>query len=115
MAAGLNTAGLELGDAGIAAGIAYVQLHSATPDATGSNECTSARQAVTCTHAGGVVTIPQTSFTGITASGSVVAVGYWSAATGGTFYGYNLLTGDQTANAAGEYTLNQSTITGSSS
>lgn len=115
MAEGLNSAGVELGAAAIATGIAYIQLHSDTPDSSGSNECSSARQAVTCTSASGVVTIPETDFTGVAASGAVKALGYWSAVTGGTFYGYNLLTGDQSANAAGEYTVNASTITGSSS
>lgn len=115
MAEGLNTAGIELGAVGIAAGITHIQVHSDTPDASGSNECSSSREAVTCTATNGVVTIPQTDFTGIAASGAVKALGYWSAATGGTFYGYNLLTGDQSANAAGEYTVNESTITGSAS
>ena len=115
MAAGIDSALIQLGAATIASNIAYIQLHSAVPSGAGSSECTSARQAVTCTSAGGVVTIPQTAFTGVAASGPVVALGYWSAATAGVFYGYNLLAGDQTANAAGQYTVNVSTITGSAS
>lgn len=115
MAEGLNTAGVQLGAVGIAAGIDYIQLHSATPSAGGSNECSSARKAVTCTAAGGVVTVPQTAFTGVAASGAVKFVGYWSALTGGIFLGYNTLSGDQTANASGEYTVSASTITGTSS
>ena len=117
MAEGLNSTGIQLGAPGIATGIAYIQLHSDTPNSSGSNECACDREAVTCTSASGVVTIPETDFTGGTANGAVKAVGYWSAATGGTFYGYNLIPSDddQSFNASGAYTVNESTITGSSS
>ena len=43
-----------------------------------------------------------------------MAVGFWSASTAGTFYGYYALTGDQTFNAAGEYTISSLSIPGSS-
>ena len=45
-------------------------------------------------------------FTGGASGGPAIRVGYWSASTGGTYYGGFLLTGDQTFNAAGEYTVN---------
>lgn len=38
----------------------------------------------------------------------------FSAATGGTFYGFDLLDGDETFNSAGSYELTALTITGSS-
>lgn len=115
MAAGLNTAGIELGAAGIAAGIDHISLHTATPDNTGSNLSSAGKVAVTCTASGGVVTIPQTNFTGGAASGPVNSVGYWGSG-GTTWLGYNAIsTGDTTFNAAGQYTVNTSTITGSAS
>lgn len=115
MAEGLNSAGIELGATAIASGIKYIQLHSATPSNSGSNECSSSRESISATSTAGVVNIPQTAFTGVAVSGPVGFLGYWSAATGGTFFGYNELAGDQNANASGEYTVNASTITGSSS
>ena len=113
MAAGLNTTGIQLGAPGIASGIDHISLHTATPDNTGSNLSAAGKMAVTCTSANGVVTIPQTAFTGGAPSGPVAAVGYWG--TGGTVWlGYDVPTGDTAFNAAGQYTVNQSTITGSS-
>ena len=113
MAAGLNTTGIQLGAAAIAAGVDHISLHTATPDGTGSNLSAAGKVAVTCTSASGVVTIPQTAFSGGAASGPVAAVGYWG--TGGTVWlGYDVPTGDTAFNAAGQYTVNQSTITGSS-
>lgn len=112
MAAGLDTAGIEAGAVAIAAAIDHISLHTATPDGTGSNLSSAGKVAVTCTASGGVVTIPSTNFTGGAASGPCIAVGYW---TGSTWLGYNLLTGDQAFNAAGQYTLNTSTITGTAS
>jgi hypothetical protein len=54
-------------------------------------------------------------FTGGTANGACIALGLWSASTGGTFYGYFLLTGDQTFDSSGNYDLQTITISGSSS
>jgi hypothetical protein len=54
-------------------------------------------------------------FTGGAASGAATHLGFWSAATTGTFYGWQALTGDQTFNAAGEYTVTGITITGTAS
>ena len=114
MAAGLNSAALHIGGAAIATAVAFVQIHTATPSSGGSNEATSARQAVTLTDTAGVISGGPVSFTGGAASGPAVALGYWSASSGGTFYGYDLLTGDQTFNAAGQYTVDTITLTGSS-
>jgi hypothetical protein len=111
---GLNTAALQIQGAAAAAAITNISLHSATPDASGSN-ATGSRKAVTASSTSGVITIPSTAFTGLPANGPVAAVGFWSASTGGTFLGYEPLTGDSTANAAGEYTVDSVTITGSAS
>lgn len=117
MAAGLNSAALQIGGAAIAAAITHLSLHTAAPDATGSSESAAARVAVTPTSAGGVITAGPAAFTGGVASGPVVAVGYWDAASAGNFLGYNLLDAgsDTTFNASGEYTVDSVTITGSAS
>lgn len=94
----------------------HVSLHTADPGATGLNESPAARQPVTwAAAANGDITISaQENFTGGAASGPATHVGLWSAVTGGTFYGGFALTGDQTFNAAGEYTLTSLAINGSS-
>ena len=114
MAEGLNTTGIEVGAAAIAADIDHISLHTDTPDGTGSNLSSAGKVSVTCTSSGGVVTIPETDFTGGETSGDVKAVGYWHGTS--TWRGYNLISsGDLAFNEAGEYTLNESTITGSAS
>ena len=54
-------------------------------------------------------------FTGLTANQAVSHVSYWSALTGGTFYGSAALTGDISANAAGAYTVTSVVETSSAS
>jgi hypothetical protein len=113
----INTSEVQVGAAAIAADIDHLTLHSAQPDATGSNRTTAAAQAVTPTSTGGVVSIGSTAFTGGTANGACTHVGFWHGDpnAGGTFRGYQALTGDQTFNAAGAYTVTAVTITGSAS
>jgi hypothetical protein len=113
----LNTAGIQLGAAAIAAGITFIQLHTAAPDATGNTNVTTAgRKACTLTATGGNISLSaQVAFTGGAANGPVTHVSYWSASTGGTYYGSQALTGDQTFNSAGEYTVTALTINGSAS
>lgn len=96
----------------------HMSLHSASPGTDGSNEIASggyARQAITWgTAANGDISITGTeSFSG-PASGACTHVGLWSASTGGTFRGGFALTGDQTFNAAGQYTVTALTVAGSS-
>jgi hypothetical protein len=107
----LTTAGVQVGAAAIAADINGLSLHSANPGTTGASQV-GTKQAVTCTATNGVVTAPSTAFTGLPASGPVTYAGVWS---GATFRGGFVLTGDQTANAAGEYTVDSVTITGTAS
>ena len=109
----LNSAALTAAGGGLATAITHIALHTAQPDASGSNQATSARQPVTWGNSGGVLTSGALNFTGVTPSGPVTHVGYWSALTAGTFYGWHAITGDQTANAAGEFTVTQATLTGS--
>lgn len=110
--AALNTAA----DA-ITAAYPYVAIHTADPGTTGANESTAARVAAAWPAASGSgdVTITNKAFTGGAASGPATHLGLWSALTGGTFGGGFALTGDQTFNAAGEYTITSHTINGSAS
>lgn len=114
MAAGLITSGIDVGAAAIAADIDTLRLHTADPTASAGTTflTTAADKAVTCSSSGGVVTVPSTSFTGGAASGPCTWVSVWHS---GTYRGAWPLTGDQTFNASGNYTVTAITITGSSS
>jgi hypothetical protein len=82
---------------------------------TSADQTSAARVQLTSTVAAGVITatgVPY-AFTGTPGDGATNAL-FFSAASGGTFYGYDALTGDTTFNAAGEYNLTSLTITGSS-
>jgi hypothetical protein len=108
----LNTAGinafLEDGNEAV--------VYSAIGDGpTSADQTSAARVQVTSTVAAGVITatgVPY-AFTGTPNDGATHVL-FFSAASGGTFYGYDALTGDATFNAAGEYNLTGLTITGSS-
>lgn len=105
-------AGLDLMANAMKAGATHAMLHTALPNSTGSNPTTAARQPITwgATTAGDFAAT-NIAFTGGAASGPVTHVSFWSAVTAGTCYGYGVLTGDQTFNAAGEYTLTNANFT----
>lgn len=113
----LNDAALNVGANAIKAAITHVSLHTAAPNASGSNESTAGRQAVAwgTVATGDFSSTAALNFTGATANGPITHVGYWSAGTAGTFYGSQALTGDTTANSAGEYTVTTATINSSAS
>lgn len=116
----LNDTILNIGNAAMQTAMTHMGIHTAQPDGTGSNPANSARQAITwVTAANGDLVITQDlAFTGGASNGAATHIGFWSAAgsgtppTGGTFYGWLPLTGDQTFNSAGEYTVTGVTITG---
>jgi len=111
-----NDAALTVGANAIAAAYPYLSLHTTGTVTSSTNESTAARVAAGwAVDADGDITTTAKSFTGGAASGPVVRVGYWSAATGGTYGGGSLLTGDQAFNAAGEYTVDSITETGTAS
>lgn len=106
---------LKVGADAIAARITHVQLHSTGAVTSSANECSSARMPVTWSvDSDADLTAGPFAFTGVAASGAVVRVGYWTALTSGTYCGGVLLTGDAAANAAGEYTVDTITETGTS-
>lgn len=111
----LNDTILNIGNAAMQTAITHAGLFTAATNSTGTtNVATSGRQAITWVTAanGDMVATVDLNFTGGAASGPVHSIGYWSASTGGTFYGDQVLTGDATFNAAGEYTVTGITITG---
>lgn len=116
MPAGLNDTLLNIGATAMQNAATHAGLFTAEPNATGTtNVATSARQPITWETAanGDMVVTADANFTGGAASGPCTHVGLWSALSAGIFYGYFALTGDQTFNAAGEYTLTGITVTGS--
>lgn len=83
---------------------------------TAGDQTSAARVQLTSTVAAGVITatgVPY-AFTGTPLDGATHAL-LFSAATAGTFYGFDALTGDAAFNAEGDYELTALTITGSSS
>lgn len=109
----LNDASIVLAANAVDTAITHFQLYSAATNAAGTTNAVGARVAVNGTvDADGDITWTNVNFTGLTASQAVHSVGYWSASSSGTFYGVTVLTGDTTANAAGEFTVTLVTETG---
>lgn len=109
----LNTAALNTAAAAFTAAYPYLSLHTTGAVSSSTNESTAARMAASWSApTTGVVSVTTKAFTGGAASGPCVRVGYWSAASAGTYGGGSLLTGDQAFNAAGAYTVNSITETG---
>jgi hypothetical protein len=104
----LNGAGMNLAANALIAGLAYAQIHDGDPGASGTdNIASSTRVAINWTSPtdGDFGLDDALEFTGITANGDATHVSFWSAATSGTYYGYEELTGDTTANSAGEFII----------
>jgi hypothetical protein len=112
----LNDPCLDVGANAMRAVMTHLSLHTSAPNiTTGGNETTAPRVLASWpVSSGGDLTISNKSFTGGAASGPCTHVGFHGAASGGTFYGFVALTGDQTFNSAGEYTITSLTVNGSS-
>ena len=110
----LNDTILNNGNASMQTAMTHAAIHTAEPNAAGSNQSAADREAITWETAanGDMVATVDLLFTGGAASGAATHLGFCSALTAGTFYGWQVLTGDQTFNAAGEYTVTGITITG---
>jgi hypothetical protein len=111
----INDALLNVGANAMAAVALYASVHTAAPNSSGSNESTAARKPIdwSAASAGDLALDAPLDFTGGAANGAATHVGFWSASTGGTFYGWLALTGDATFNAAGEYTVTTLSLAGS--
>lgn len=117
----LADATLTIGGTAMRDAITHFQLHSADPGASGTTSPLGTRVANTGSVDGdGDITWTNIAFTGLSANQAVSWVSAWNAAgtgtpaTGGTWRGKWQLTGDATANAAGEYTVTSITETGTS-
>lgn len=111
----LNDSALQVAGQALANDITHLSLHTAAPGTGGANASTAARRPVTWTVQNGDLSASNISFSGGTSGGPVHSVGYWTAATGGTFRGSQPLSGDTTFNAAGEYTVTSITEDASAS
>lgn len=112
----LNDACLTVGATAMKNAITHMQLHSTNVGGSWGTNAVGSRVAVSgSVDADGDITWTSVAFTGLTASQAVGGVSYWTASSGGTNYGGSAVTGDATANSAGEYTLSTVTETGTSS
>ena len=109
----LNDAALTVGATAVKNAITHFQLHSAATNAGGTTNVIGTRVASTgSVDSDGDITWSNIAFTGLGASQAVHTVTAWSASSGGTIYATYALTGDATANAAGEYTVTSIVETG---
>ena len=113
----LNNAALVVAANALQGVLGAMQLHCGDPGVAGtSNVTTAARQPVTWSppaSSGNFGLASPVNFTGVAANGATTFVSLWSqVAAGGTWYGNFALTGDQTANAAGQYTVTALNLTG---
>ena len=110
----LNDTILNIGATAMQGAMTHGSIHTALPDANGSNASAAARKPITWITAanGDMVATVDLPFTGGTANGPALYLGFWSAVSAGTWYGYVPLTGDTTFNAAGEYTVTDISIPG---
>lgn len=118
MANGLNNPAMVVAANALRSAIGKMHLHSADPGSAGTSNTTSASsQAITWAAASGSGTFglaSTVSFTGVAANGACQWVSLWDS-TDSTWYGNFQLSGDQTANAAGQYNVTTLTLTGSAS
>jgi hypothetical protein len=110
----LNDAALVTGATAIKNEITHMQLHSTNVGGTWATGAIGTRLAVgaaAAVDADGDITWSNLAFTGLAASAPVGGISYWTAVTGGANRGGSGLTGDTTANTAGEYTVTSITET----
>jgi len=109
--AGIVAAGASVMLTGLSTNAGFVSLHTADPSTGGTSEVTGgspayARQAITWTapSASAMSNSAQIVFN-VPTSTTIRFLGYWSASTGGTFYGSRALDANQTYTSQGTYTL----------
>lgn len=116
--AGLNNSGKNaLLDGGLKATFLYVSLHTSDPGTTGTSEVSGgspayARKSVSWgTVSSGSLSSNANVVFDVPASTTINHLGYWSAASGGTFYGSRALDTAQTFATQGTYTINSGNLT----
>lgn len=105
----LNANGLNAQVGGLTAVAAYASLHSAEPNASGSNEISGGsytREAISWGAASNGTAVSSANITfDVPGSTTIAWLGYWSAASGGTFYGARVLDASQTFATSGTYVI----------
>lgn len=105
----LNANGLNAEVEGLTAVAGFASLHTAEPDANGSNEVSGGsytREAITWASASGGTAVSSGDIVfDVPTSTTITHLGYWSAGTAGTFYGFRALDVSQTFSSAGTYTI----------
>lgn len=114
---GLNNNGKNALLGGLTGVAGYVSLHTADPSTTGTSEVSGgtpayARKAVSwgAASAGSVSSSGSIVFD-VPGSTTITHLGYWSASTGGTFYGSRALDASQTFATQGTYTISSGNLT----
>lgn len=107
--AGLVAAGKNLMLSGFSGTATYVSLHTADPSTNGGSEVTGGsyarKSAAWGSPSAGSVTNGSNIVFDVPGSTTISYLGYWSAASGGTFYGSRALDTPQTFATAGTYTI----------
>lgn len=106
---GLVSAGQNAAGAGLTGVITHVSLHTADPGLTGTSEVTGgspayARQSITWAAWSGGSSSNTNALIFDVPAGTYNHVGYWSASSGGTYYGSRACT-PQTFSGQGTYTI----------
>ncbi|HEY7824457.1 MAG TPA: hypothetical protein VIG24_16565 [Acidimicrobiia bacterium] len=105
----LNANGLNAEVEGLTAVAGFASLHTAEPDANGSNEVSGGsytREAIVWASASGGTAVSDAQIVFDVPTGTTIThLGYWSAGTAGTFYGFRALDVSQTFSSAGTYTI----------
>lgn len=105
----LNANGLNAQVTGLTAVASYASLHTAEPDANGSSEVTGSsytRETISWGAASnGTASNDQAIVFDVPGSTTISHIGYWSAASAGTFYGSRALNASQTYATDGTYTI----------
>lgn len=112
----LSDAALTTGATAIKNEITHMQLHSTNVGGAWATGAVGSRVAVSgSVDSDGDITWTNVAFTGLSANQAVGGISYWTASTGGSNRGGSALTGDATANSAGEYTVTSVTETSTAS
>lgn len=117
---GLSDAAMTVGANAIRTALGGAQLHTDDPGTGGAANKSSAPMVApswtVVSGSGDFGLAAPIAFTGASPNGAIKWVSLWSNTTGsGVWYGNFQLTGDLTADSAGNYTVDSLTLTGSSS
>lgn len=113
--AGLVAAGLNAQVSGLTAVAVYASLHTADPSTGGTSEVTGgsyARESISWgSPSAGTAASDAPIVFDVPGSTTITHLGYWSALTGGTFYGSRALDTSQTYATDGTYTIAAGNLT----